>query len=361
MSCCARALPQRPGQRLDVVLGRLAAGQPAADQRCSSTTIGPNARVKSEQQLEARPRRRRSPRPRGRATRAARRRRGRPRSQTRVQRRALERRVQRPARSAAAPGSRAARARRTAPAGGRRPGGVAELVAGQHVEQPGGVGDRAGEHAVADQEALAGVGTDRDPAARGLQPDQTAAGGRDPDRSAAVVAVGDRHHPGGDRRRRAAAGAARRAVETSHGLRGRAEAPRLGRGQDPHLRQRRSCRRSRSRRRAAGARGTRRAGDEPAEQVAAHRQRHPRDGAVVLDRDRHPGERARVAGLDRRPAAASADSRGDVGERVDRGLELVDPAQRCRRPARSRSSPRLAPAPRARRRVGAAARSLRKA
>jgi hypothetical protein len=67
--------------------------------------------------------------------------------------------------------------------------------------------------------------------------------------------------------------------------------------------------------------------DEVAEQVAAHRDRHPRDRPVVLDRDRHPGERPRIprtnliGGRQRRLVR-------DVRERVDRRLELVDPPQR---------------------------------
>ena len=68
-------------------------------------------------------------------------------------------------------------------------------------------------------------------------------------------------------------------------------------------------------------------GDEVAEQVAAHRQRHPRDRPVVLDRDRHAGERPGIAGPDR-VGVGQRRLVGDVRERVDRRLELVDPAQR---------------------------------
>ena len=73
----------------------------------------------------------------------------------------------------------------------------------------------------------------------GLEPDQAAAGGRDPDRAAAVVAVGDGTMPAGRPRpptppRRAA----RRAVGVPRVARRRRSA-RLGRRQDPVLRQRR--------------------------------------------------------------------------------------------------------------------------
>ena len=68
-------------------------------------------------------------------------------------------------------------------------------------------------------------------------------------------------------------------------------------------------------------------GHEVAEQVAAHGQWHAPDGPVVLDRDGHARER---------PGVALGDALGclqgrvvrDVGECVDRGLELVDPLKR---------------------------------
>ena len=103
------------------------------------------------------------------------------------------------------PGSRAA-ASANGSAGRGAQVGVAELVAGEHVEQRRRLGDRAGEHAVdAEEASRRASGRQRDAAARGLEPDEPAAGGRDADRAAAVVAVGDRDHARGDRRGRAAA------------------------------------------------------------------------------------------------------------------------------------------------------------
>ena len=54
------------------------------------------------------------------------------------------------------------------------------------------------EHAVDGQEALAGLGRQRDAVALGLEADEAAARGRDARRAAAVVGVGDRHHAGRD-------------------------------------------------------------------------------------------------------------------------------------------------------------------
>ena len=117
--------------------------------------------------------------------------------------------------------------------------------------------DRPRQDAIDDQEALADVGPDRDAAARRLEPDEAAAGGRDPDRAAAVVAVSDRHHPGRDRRARS-----RRSSRPGCGRGptgcgwGRNDATRWWGGSPS--RAARSCRRSRTRRRAAGGPGTHR-------------------------------------------------------------------------------------------------------
>ena len=186
---------------------------------------------------------------------------------------------------------------------------------------------------------MAAVGAQRDAPARRLEPDQAAARGRDPDRAAAVVAVGDRHHARGHRRRRAAAGAAGRAVERPRVARG-AEAARLGGRQDPLSRAAsvlptitNPASRSRRTRNASWS------AHEVAEQVAAHRHRHPGDGPVVLDRDRHAGERARIARARSPSRGGQRGLGGDVRERVDRRLQLVDPAQRASTSSRALSSP----------------------
>ena len=120
----------------------------------------------------------------------------------------------------------------------RRPRRVAGLGAGEDVEQQRRLAHGARQDAVLQEEALAGVGRQRDAPARRLEADEAAAGGRDAQRAAAVVAVGDRDHAGGDGGRRAAGRAAGRALEVPRVAR-RAEAPRLGDRQDPPLRQRR--------------------------------------------------------------------------------------------------------------------------
>jgi hypothetical protein len=76
----------------------------------------------------------------------------------------------------------------------RRPGGIPDLVAGEHVEQRSGFYDRAREHALAAEIRVAQVGPARDASAARLEPDQPATGRRDPQRAAAVVAVRDRQH-----------------------------------------------------------------------------------------------------------------------------------------------------------------------
>ncbi len=80
--------------------------------------------------------------------------------------------------------------------GGRRPPGIARLVAGQDVEQRGGVcdgpGDRpGGREALERRERRCG-----DSSSRRLEAEDAAAGGGNPDRSASVGAVCERHEPG---------------------------------------------------------------------------------------------------------------------------------------------------------------------
>ncbi len=114
--------------------------------------------------------------------------------------------------------------------------GVARGRAGDGVEQGRRVADRPrdGElrdhpgHRVARQRPLG------DPLARRLEADEAAVAGRDPDRSAAVVRVRDRDHPGGDRRGGAAARAAGGVVEVP-GVAGGAVRARLRGRQDAEL------------------------------------------------------------------------------------------------------------------------------
>ena len=172
---------------------------------------------------------------------------------------------------------------------------------------------------------MTGVGPQRHASPRRLEPHQPATGRRDPDRSAPVVAVGDRNHPRGHGRRRPAAGATGRAVE--HPRVGRGPEPaRLGGGQDPVLGQSRLAHDHEPGVTQAPHQVRVALRLEVAEQVAAHGQRHPGHRPVVLDGDRHPGKRPRVAGGDR-PRRLQRRLVGDVGERVDGGLERVDPVK----------------------------------
>ncbi len=145
-------------------------------------------------------------------------------------------------------GGRAQTARR-----GRRPGGIAGLVAGEHVEDRRGVGDGAREHAVDHQRATRPARAPRRCArALGFRPDQAAAGGGDADRAAAVVAVGDRHHARPRPRRRSRRRSRRGCARGPRGCgSGRTGAPRWSAG--CRTRAAWSCPRSRSRRPSGGA------------------------------------------------------------------------------------------------------------
>ena len=240
----------------------------------------------------------------------------------------VERRVDRGGgRHPDAQASRLARRGRRERLGGRgRPGRVAGLVAGDHVEQQGRVRDAAGQHAVLDEVVVAEVGTARHAAAARLQPDQAAARRRDPDRPAAVAAVGERNHPGRHGGRGAARGAARRALGVP-GIARRAEAARLGHGQDPELGQVGLPDDHEARLAQPAHDEGVVARDEVAEGVRAQRVRHAGDRGGVLDRDRHAGERPRIARADRvggrqRPLGI------EVHERVELAVERLDPPQR---------------------------------
>ena len=199
------------------------------------------------------------------------------------------------------------------------------LVAGEHVEQLRGVGDRARQHAIEHERRGAEIRCGGDAVTLRLQADQPAAGRGDAQRAAAVVAVGDRHHAGGDRRRGAAGGPARRARGIP-GIASGAVHARLGDRQDPVLRELRRADDDEPRR-AAGARRCGRRGDEVAHQRAALGQQQPRHRAVVLDRDRHTGERALVAGGDRVGGGERAVA-VDLDEGAESRVERLDPRER---------------------------------
>ncbi len=219
----------------------------------------------------------------------------------------------------------------------RRPRRVARLVAGQHVEQQRGLGDRAREHAVRHQERVAEVGPARDAPAARLQADEPAAGGRDPQRPAAVARMRERDEAGRDRRRGAAGRAARRARRVPRVARGPGVA-RLGRRQDPELGhvRRADDHEARLAQPADEVRVVRR----PVSREEARAEVHalPGHGDVRLDPDRHARERARVARLDRvrlgeHPLGVQLDERAELGvDRLDapeRGLDGLAGGERA--------------------------------
>ena len=298
MSWAAGALPQRPGERLDVLGRRLAPGDLAADQVVNETS-GPNARVKSgsrlrpdhggvdlldvvAERLEQR---------RGVARRPARTpdRPWRPRAadvsvspiRSRPGRPPAARRSRPPAGGGAqvaspssGPASTSSTARRvlapSASARRRRPGSSGRRPGPTDTRPRAGLSPTSPQHA-------AGIRIEPPPSlpcATGTIPAATAAAD-----AAARPARGPTECPTGCGSGRT--GAAR----SSAGSPSRAS---------------RSCPRSRTRPRAAGARGTRRgpATKSPNRSLPIV-SGMPVDRPVVLDRDRHAGERARIARADR--------------------------------------------------------------
>ena len=213
----------------------------------------------------------------------------------------------------------------------REPGGVAGHVAGEQVEQLRGLGDRARQHAVDDERRGAEVGRRRDAVALRLQADQPAARGRDPQRAAAVVAVGERDHAGRDRGRRAAGRAARRARRGPTGCAPGRRARGSVTGQDPELGE------------------LRRADDHEAGGAQAARPRCGRSGATKSRISAQPcvRRRPRAARLFLIAIGTPANGRGspgrDRGRRGERALgvdldEGAEPAGRAPRSARATAS-----------------------
>ena len=128
-----------------------------------------------------------------------------------------------------------ARAARTSYVADRRQAQVAVDPLGL-AEERRRVADRAGQHAVGDDpdRHLAQRLVLREPAAGRLQPDQAVDGGGDPDRAAAVVAVGERDGAGGDQGSGAGRGGTGRVVGRP-GRADRAEPRVLRRGAEPVL------------------------------------------------------------------------------------------------------------------------------
>ena len=216
------------------------------------------------------------------------------------------------------------------------PSGVDGPVAREHVERERGVAHRAGEHAV-DAEALerGQLGPERDAEAGRLEADDAAAGGRDADRAAGVVAVRHRDHAGRDGGGAAAGGAAGDQLRVPRVAR-RAVALGLGDGPHPPLGRVRLADHDRAGRAQPRHRRRVDVGRPVAERrLALVGAQALREHDQVLDRDRHAGERARVAG-----PIASASARARSGQvstnalspgscALDRGERGVDQLARA--------------------------------
>ena len=208
---------------------------------------------------------------------------------------------------------------------------VAGRHALKHVEDRRGVSHRACQD-VLDRQAthrFPEVGTGRHPAARGLQADEPACAGGDPDRAAAVGSVRSGHHAGSDRGSGATAGAAGDARRVPR-VAGRSVRERLGRRDQPELGRVRPSDEDEAR--GAQARGhgavvlcvPSEVAQEPhpeVERVARAR------AAEVLQHDRNAAERA-VGQLGRRSGIHRL-----VEERMDDcihlGVDLLDARDRC--------------------------------
>ena len=220
----------------------------------------------------------------------------------------------------------------------RRPGRVAGLVAGEQVEQRGGLGDGAREHAVDRPAAMrraSGAGETRWRCAlRPTSPQQAAGIRSEPPPSlpwaigtmpAATAAAAPPEEPPGVRSGPTGCGPGRSAAARSPG-----RIPYSGSFVVPTI----TKPASRSRAHDGMVVG----GDVVAHQVAAHGQPQPGHGAVVLDRDRHAGERARVAGPIA-SAAASAPSWSTWTKAPSSGSSASIRAQRALTSSRAESSP----------------------
>ena len=216
---------------------------------------------------------------------------------------------------------------RERPLGRRRPPRIARLVARDDVEEGGRVCDRTRHRPGGGETFERAERRVRDPTAGGLQPEESAARRRDPDRASTVRGVRDRHEPGGDgcgrtparpaRREVGVPGVPRRSVEIRLRERDGAELRRVGLADD----------------------------DEPGLADASH------DGGVEVGdvlgigpgrvRRADPGRRGEILHTDRNAAKRRvAGSRVDVrcrgerllaadrDERVQRRIELVDAGER---------------------------------
>ena len=174
---------------------------------------------------------------------------------------------------------------------------------------------------------FAGLGAQGDASPRGLQAEQAALTGRDPDRPATVAGVADRHHPRGHRRGAPTAGATG-AVPGVPRVAGGAVRLGLGGGHQPELG------------RVGLAHGDEPGRPELGEQVAvvvgdvADLLQQPvpvmervarRRTVMVLEDRRHTGERGAGGDLGRGDSGLVEEG---VDHRVQLGVELLDPGDR---------------------------------
>ena len=207
--------------------------------------------------------------------------------------------------------------------GGRRPPGIARLVAGQDVEQCGGVCDRPGDRTGGREALERRERRGGDPPSRRLEAEDAATGGGNPDRAASVGAVGERHEPRRERRRGPSAGAAGRALRVP-GVPGVAVELRLGERDRAELRGVRLAEDDEAGvAQPADDRGVE-VGDVVGERATRVRRSDAFRRGQVLDRNRDAVKRASVVRGIGSPRVSERPPRRDGDERVQLGIEPLD-------------------------------------
>ena len=191
------------------------------------------------------------------------------------------------------------------------------------VQHGGAVAHRAGDDVLHHRPLpdLAEIRTGRHAAARGLEPEKAAVGGRDADRPAAVAPARQRHHAGRHGGRGTAARPARGALGVPGVARG-AEEIGLGVGHQPELRRVRLAQDHHPGPLVAADQFAVVVRHEVAQRLRTAGQRHPGiDRQQVLDQKRHPREGPCGQGL--REAFPRQIEHGPH-HRVDLGVEALD-------------------------------------
>ena len=205
----------------------------------------------------------------------------------------------------------------------RRPVRVAQVGPGRGVEQRGAVPDRTGERVLGRAAArdVAVLGPERVAGPGRLEREQAARRRRVAQRAAQVVAVRERHHARRHRRGRAAAGPAGGALRVPR-VAGRAEQHRLARGRHPEFGRAGLAQDDQARpaqpEHELGVEGGHVAGQEAGTLGEAHALHL---AGQVLEQVRHPGERTGRAGA--RLLERPVEDRRD--DRVQHRVQRLDP------------------------------------